>query len=161
MNIHFSTGKDDWQTPQDLYDALDAEFQFSVDAACDSKSCRCEFGIAHDLGLDALTLDWYEYSKSFYSQSFFLNPPYSRGKQYKFVKKAKEEADKGCLVVCLLPARTDTKIFHEFIWDIETNAPRKGVEVRFIKGRITFQGAKDSAPFPSMIVIFRGAQDEN
>ena len=85
-----------------------------------------------------------------------MNPPYSQWQ--KWVAKAAEEAAKGATVVALLPARTDTKAFHAFIWQ------QPNVEIRFIRGRITFVGAPDPAPFPSMIVVFNphpqvGAED--
>ncbi|MCC6970463.1 MAG: hypothetical protein IT434_09600, partial [Phycisphaerales bacterium] len=68
-----------------------------------------------------------------------------------------EEAAKGCTVVVLIPARTDTKAFHAHIWDRENHRPRPGVEVRFLNGRLKFGGCKDAAPFPSMVVVFRPA----
>ena len=83
--------------------------------------------------------------------NIWLNPPYSRGLQAKFVRKAQQASGGiGNQVVCLLPARTDTKLFHEVILP-------HAFEVRFLKGRVTFvtdPPAKHGAPFPSMIVIF-------
>ena len=75
-----------------------------------------------------------------------MNPPYGR-EIGKWVKKAYEESRKGCTVVCLLPSRTDTRRFHDYIYG--------KAEIRFIKGRLKFGGCKNSAPFPSMIVVFR------
>jgi len=85
----------------------------------------------------------------------WVNPPYSRGLQAQFIAKASAESAKGCTVVMLLPARTDTRAFHAHIWDGDRHAPREGVEVRLIKGRLKFGGCKDAAPFPSMVVVFR------
>lgn len=80
----------------------------------------------------------------------FCNPPYSKVKEW--VKKAYEESKKGCLVVMLIPSRTDTRWFHEYVYQKQ--------EIRFIKGRIRFVGQdgekKQSAPFLSMIVVFNG-----
>jgi hypothetical protein len=73
-----------------------------------------------------------------------------------FVRKAAEQQAKGATTVALLAARTDTEWFHEFVWDVEKNAPRLNVEVRFVRGRLKFEGHKDSAPFPSLVVVFRG-----
>ncbi len=73
---------------------------------------------------------------------------------YEWVKKAYEESLKGCVVVCLLPARTDTKWFHTYIYNEVSFCPRENVDIHFIKGRIKFGDSKNSAPFPSMIVVF-------
>lgn len=135
--VMFSTGKDDWETPQDLFDKLDEEFQFDLDVAANSENTKCEWWLT-----DALNESWLGYR-------CWCNPPYSRGLQAKFIAKAHEERLKGTLTVMLLPARTDTKAFHKYIY----NQP--GVEIRFLKGRLRFVGAPASAPFPSMIVIFR------
>lgn len=88
-----------------------------------------------------------------------MNPPYSKV-QDKLIEKAKLESDKGATIVCLLPARTDTKRFHNYIWDKNLHQPRERVEIRFIKGRLKFGNSINSAPFPSMIVIF-GAKNEH
>jgi hypothetical protein len=90
------------------------------------------------------------------THAVYVNPPYSRGLQAKFIAKAASERLKGVTTVMLIPARTDTKAFHCLIWDTEKHRPHLGVEVRFLPGRIKFVGAKHGAPFPSMIVIFRG-----
>jgi hypothetical protein len=85
----------------------------------------------------------------------YVNPPYQRGVQCLFIAKAVEQAAKGATVVMLLPSRTDTAYFHEFIWDREAHMPKRGVQIRFLKGRLKFNGATNSAPFPSIVVIFR------
>jgi hypothetical protein len=71
------------------------------------------------------------------------------------VEKAASEARDGATVVMLLPSRTDTKYWHRFIWDAEKHQPRPGVEVRFIKGRLKFGNSQNSAPFPSVVIVFR------
>lgn len=161
--LMFSTGKDDWQTPLDLFAALDAEFGFDIDvAALETNALKDEyFGpdrIRPDRR-DALTISWR--CSAGRSQSpgvCWCNPPYSRGQQKHFIAKAARERLNGVTTVMLLPARTDTKAFHDHIWDGDKHQPREGVEVRFLKGRLKFVGAKDAAPFPSMIVVFRGRE---
>lgn len=148
--VLFSTGKNDWGTPPELFAALDAEFHFTCDAACTPRN-----GLPVRSHIySALECDWSE-DGDYSDVRVFVNPPYSGGLQHKFIAKAAEEAKNGALVVMLLPARTDTKSFHAHIWDAEKHQPRPGVEVRFLKGRLKFVGAKDGAPFPSMVVVFR------
>lgn len=151
LAVHFSSGKDDWSTPDSVFRPLHEEFGFDVDAAANEHNTRMNdwFGPG-GLIEDALYEPW-----SDYGSSFWCNPPYSRGLQSKFVAKAAAERLMGVQSVLLLPARTDTRMFHDHIWDRERFAPREGVEVRFVKGRIKFVGAAAGAPFPSMVVVFR------
>lgn len=149
----FSKGTDDWATPQDLYDALDAEFGFDLDTAADGTNEKCLrwFGPGSDEAEDALAVRW---DNPPYPATAWLNPPYSRVRQ--FITKAAQEAQEGrATVVCLIPARTDTRFFHDHIWDARWHRTRPGVEVRFLKGRLKFGGAMNGAPFPSMVVVFR------
>jgi site-specific DNA-methyltransferase (adenine-specific) len=150
-DLMFSSGKDDWGTPPALFDQLHAEFGFMWDAAAHAGNCLLPSwfgpGAANE---NALTAHWFGLGP------FFCNPPYSRGLQHKFVAKAAEARREGETTVMLLPARTDTLSFHMHIWDRENHRPRPGVEVRFLKGRLKFVGAAAGAPFPSMIVVFRG-----
>jgi len=162
MDVHFSSNSDEWETPQWLYDELEEEFHFMMDAACTEKNCKANGGYFSDLGDDALTADWSKYG------THFCNPPYSRGLQKLFVKKAAEERLKGVTSVFLIPARTDTKAWHTFIWDKVNHQPREGIEVRLLEGRLKFEvdgkpmldknGKPQSAPFPSAVVIFRGVE---
>jgi site-specific DNA-methyltransferase (adenine-specific) len=85
---------------------------------------------------------------------YWLNPPYSKCRE--FMVKAAFEAQRGSTVVCLVPSRTDTRWWHDCVWDRVRHQPRPGVEVRFIKGRLKFGGATAGAPFPSVLVVFRG-----
>jgi len=124
----------EWETPQDLFDELDKEFGFGLDPCASKINAKCKTYYTKEKS--GLGLPWFG--------TVFMNPPYGR-EIGKWVKKAWEESQRGCTVVCLLPARTDTRWFHDYCM--------KG-EVRFIKGRIKFIGAKWNAPFPSMIVIF-------
>jgi phage N-6-adenine-methyltransferase len=153
--LMFSRASDEWETPQDTYDALNKEFRFSTDAAATLGNCKALDFFGPDNPdpdyRDALTVeDWYGYGR------IWLNPPYSKCRE--FMAKAAAEAKKGCTVVCLVPSRTDTRWWHEHVWDRETNQPRPGVEVRFIKGRLKFGGAPTGAPFPSVVVVFRPVQ---
>ena len=134
--VLFSSKSEIWETPQDLFDALDAEFNFTLDVCALPENAKCEKYYTPEQ--DGLSQPW--------SGNCWCNPPY--GKDIgKWIKKAHEASFYGNTVVMLLPARTDTKWFHEYIW-------LKRVEIRFIKGRLKFGGSKNSAPFPSMICIF-------
>jgi phage N-6-adenine-methyltransferase len=143
--LMFSSKSSDWETPQWLFDLLSKEFEFTGDACATKENAKHVRFYSPEQ--DALTLDW---SKMGFNEGIgriFMNPPYSRNNTYKWVKKAWEESQKGITVVCLLPARTDTKWFFEFC--------SKAYEIRFLSGRLKFGNSKDSAPFPSMIVIFK------
>lgn len=135
----YSTGKDDWETPPELFGKLDAEFHFTLDpcATVDNAKCLRYFTEAED----GLTQDWK-------GEQVFCNPPYSSGKQDRWIQKCYEEGRKpDTLVVALLPARTDTKRFHRYILG--------KAEIRFLEGRVRFVGAPSVAPFPSMVVVWR------
>ena len=127
----------EWETPQDFFDKLDDEFDFQLDVCANKENAKCNiFYTKEDNGLKK---DW---SNTMIWK--WMNPPY--GREIKdWVKKASEERN----VVALLPARTDTRYFHDYIYK------KKNVEIRFIKGRLKFGKATNSAPFPSMIVIFK------
>ena len=150
----FSKATDEWETPQAFFNELDAEFHFDWDAAASDENAKCD----HYFGgsaVDALTANWTE----FVLGPIWLNPPYSRCRE--FIAKAAQEARRGATVVCLVPSRTDTRMWHEHVWDAENNAPRPGVEIRFIKGRLKFGNATNSAPFPSVVLIFRPHAEVN
>ncbi|MCF7500807.1 phage N-6-adenine-methyltransferase [Pseudoalteromonas sp. L1] len=140
--LHFSSAnkgeshRDKWETPREIFHQLDAEFNFTLDAAAEESTALCEKFFSEKS--DALKQDWG-------GETVYCNPPYSKLKA--FSEKAKMEADKGATVVMLVPARTDTKAFHENL---------AGGEVRFIKGRLKFmQNGKSQAPapFPSMVCV--------
>jgi site-specific DNA-methyltransferase (adenine-specific) len=148
-----ATPKDEWQTPQWLFDLLDREFQFHVDAAATGENAKASIYYG-----DALNHEWYHQIESpddnLPSERFFLNPPYSAGNIDKFMAKAYEESQKGAVVVCLVPCATDTRWWH--------NYAMKAQEIRFIKGRVRFVGydkegkqIKNSPTFSSCVVIFR------
>lgn len=130
----------EWETPQDFFDELDAEFHFTLDPCATKENAKCEkFYTKED---DGLLQQWS-------GETVFMNPPYGR-EIGKWVKKASFcSVVKKVLVVGLIPARTDTKYWHDYI--------HGRAEVRFIKGRLYFSnnGKTGRAPFPSAIVIWR------
>ena len=147
----FSSNSAEWETPQELFDQLNKEFGFTMDVCATFENRKCEVWLGHGPGstfVDGLKHSWG-------SMVCWMNPPYGRDIGL-WIAKASEEAQKGATVVCLLPARTDTKYVHDYIWDTETHRTRQGVELRLLKGRLKFGGSKNSAPFPSMVVVFRG-----
>ena len=138
IQAQFSSTRDDWETPQDLFDKYDSIYHFTLDPASSDQNAKCKnhYTIADD-GLH----------KSWGGQSVWLNPPYGR-QIAQWVQKAYEESKKeNTVVVCLLPARTDTAWFHDYC--------TKG-DILFIRGRLKFKGSTNNAPFPSMIVVFKG-----
>lgn len=136
--VLFSSATDVWATPQDLFDKLNAEFGFNLDPCALPENAKCEKYFTPEI--NGLAQSWG-------GCKVFCNPPYGR-RIYDWVKKAYNESRKpDTTVVMLIPARTDTRYFHEFIY-------HRAKEIRFIKGRLKFGSAKNAAPFPSMIVIF-------
>lgn len=143
-NGEYITPKDEWETPGWLFDQLDQEYAFDCDAAARKENSKCSRYFE-----DALEQkEWCMPAKS-----FFMNPPYSAGKIDAFMKKAYEESLKGALVVCLVPAATDTWWWH--------NYAMKAQEIRFIRGRVQFVGKdengnpmKNSPTFSSCVVVF-------
>ena len=133
----FTSNTPEWETPQDLFEKLDKEFHFNFDVCATKENAKV--GRFWNKLEDGLSKEW-TYLRA------WMNPPYGR-EIGKWVKKASEA--RGGVVVCLLPARTDTKWFHEYIYD------NPNAKVRFLKGRLKFGNSKNSAPFPSMIVIFK------
>lgn len=128
---------DQWATPQALFDELSKEFDgFTLDVAADATNAKCERYYTREQ--DGLKQPW--------TGKIWCNPPYGRVIK-DWIAKGKEAADNGATVVFLVPARTDTRWFHEIV------LPH--AEIRFIKGRIKFGDSKVGAPFPSMLVVFR------
>jgi len=137
----YSSNTDEWETPQEFYDRLDKEFHFNLDPCATPQNAKApRFFTKRDNGL---AQEW--------RGSVFMNPPYGR-EIGKWVKKAYEEAQKGATVVCLLPARTDTRWWHEYCM--------RASEIRLVRGRLRFGGSKNSAPFPSAVVIFKQGEHE-
>jgi site-specific DNA-methyltransferase (adenine-specific) len=131
----------EWQTPKELFDRLNGEFGFALDVAASAENHLCDryFSLPHD---DAFTGWW--------NGNCFCNPPYGRNLS-RWFEKARNAAENGSTVVMLVPARTDTKWFHEHVWNVAS-------EIRFLPGRLVFKmpsGKSGRAPFPSMLVIYR------
>lgn len=134
--LMFSSKDQTWETPIEFFDKVNEEFNFDIDVCAIPQTAKCEKYYTPDI--DALKQEW--------SGVCWMNPPY--GKDIKiWIKKAYEESLKGAIVVCLIPSRTDTTYWHEFIFPYAS-------EIRFIKGRLKFGDSKNSAPFPSALVIF-------
>ena len=134
--VHFSSATDEWATPQFLFDALNAEFRFSLDPCATPENAKCSRFYTRKE--DGLQQDWSE-------ETVFMNPPYGR-EIGRWMQKAYEASRSGATVVCLIPARTDTSWWHRYAM--------RG-EIRLLQGRLKFGDGQNSAPFPSAIVIFR------
>lgn len=136
--VMFSSANEVWETPQDFFDKLNEEFHFDLDPCALPENAKCEtFFTPEDNGL---IQDWG-------GHKVFCNPPYGRSLKT-WVRKCYLEGKKpNTIVVMLIPARTDTSFFHDYIYH--------HAEIRFVRGRLKFGGCENSAPFPSMVVIFR------
>lgn len=135
MSVHFSSATDLHATPQDFFDKLNAEFNFTLDVCANAENAKCAKFYTKEI--DGLSQYW--------EGVIFMNPPYGR-EISKWMKKADEAAMYGATVVCLVPARTDTRWWHEYAIQHE---------IRFIRGRLKFGDAKNSAPFPSAVVVMK------
>jgi len=169
-DVMFSSGKDDHETPDDLFLELHKEFDFQLDVCATKENTKLLTFISP--AENGLTSIW--------SERNWCNPPYSKPERacvssctkktcikrgyhlaedkpgcIDWVAKAYHERKLGKLTVMLLPVRTDTKYFHLYIWDKENHRPKPGIEIRLIEGRLKFKGSKDMAPFPSMVVVFK------
>ena len=138
----FTSTTEEWATPQDFFDTLDAEFHFTLDPCSTDENAKC--AKHYTKADDGLSKDWA-------NETVFCNPPYGR-EMPKWIVKCAEHGNRGGTAVMLIPARTDTKAFHDYIYG--------KAEIRFIKGRLCFidQNGNNTgrAPFPSMLVVFRG-----
>lgn len=140
-NLMFSSERMDWETPQDFFDKLNVEFHFTLDPCANEQNAKCKK--FYTIEQDGLTQSWQ-------GEIVFCNPPYGR-ELSKWVEKAYKESRKpNTIVVMLIPARTDTKYFHQYIY--------KKSEIRFIKGRLKFGNSTNGAPFPSMVVVMKNAE---
>ena len=137
QEVGFSSASTDWETPEDFFQKLNKEFKFTLDPCATPETAKCKrYYTEAD---DGLKQNWG-------GASVFMNPPYGRTIKH-WLKKAYEESRKyNTLVVCLIPSRTDTKYWHDYV--MEAN------EIRFVKGRLKFGGHANPAPFPSAVVIF-------
>lgn len=138
----FSSEKMNWATPQAFFDELDKEFRFDLDVCASDENAKCaEYFTEEDSCLE----------KNWGGRRCFMNPPYGR-EIGKFIAKARSEAEEnGALVVCLIPARTDTSYWHDHIFGHAS-------DIRFVRGRLKFGDGKNSAPFPSAVVVYDGTK---
>ncbi|MEN6387223.1 MAG: DNA N-6-adenine-methyltransferase [Phycisphaerales bacterium] len=162
-DVLFSSERQDWETPQEFYEKLNQEFNFDIDVCATAENAKCKNYFSPEQ--DGLTQVWE------WEGTCWMNPPYGNAEypckpnckkmickkrgyhiaEYvpgisDWIRKAYESSLYGATVVCLVPARTDTEWWHEYCM--------KG-EIRFVRGRLKFVGAKAAAPFPSAVVIFR------
>lgn len=144
MTTGMYTSKTDvWETPIDFFKKLEQRFSFDVDVCALPENAKVANFYSPDD--DGLSQDWSKYN------TCWMNPPYGRVIS-KWIEKAYNESLNGTTVVALVPARVDTRWFHDFIYN------KNNTEIEFIKGRLTFGNAKSNAPFPSMLVIFKGVK---
>ena len=133
-----SSKTDNWATPQDFFDKLNEEFHFTLDPCANEENHKCDLFYTKEQ--DGLTKDWG-------GHVVFCNPPYGK-ESADWVRYSYEQSQKpNTTVVMLIPARTDTRYFHDYIYG--------KAEIRFIKGRLKFGDATTAAPFPSMVVVYR------
>lgn len=142
MRVHYSSKSNEWTTPTNLFNELDNEFNFTLDPCSTHDNAKCEKHFT--LEDNGLLQDWS-------NNIVFMNPPYGREIKH-WIKKAYTESLKGATVVCLIPARTDTTYWHDYIFD-------KADDIRFLRGRLKFGDSKNSAPFPSAIVVYKGVTE--
>lgn len=135
----FSSNSDEWTTPDAVFDELDRKFKFEVDAAATDENHKCKEYFTKEI--NGLKQNWG-------GKNIFVNPPYSNISEW-VAKAFYESKNDNTVIVMLIPSRTDTRYFHNYIY--------QRAEIRFIKGRLKFGDSKNSAPFPSMVVIWRGA----
>ena len=136
-DVLFSSKTDNWETPPEVFKYLDNEFKFTLDPCASNENHKCDKYFTKEE--NGLLQDWG-------GQRVYCNPPYGRTVGDWVEKASKESRKENTTVVMLLPARTDTKWLHKYIYGRAT--------IRFIRGRLKFGCSKNSAPFPSMIVIF-------
>lgn len=139
----FSSAREDWATPQDFFDTLNAEFHFTLDACANDQNAKCPAYYTKEQ--DGLAQPW--------MGTVWCNPPYGREIGAWIAKAYTSACIFGAVVVMLLPARTDTVWFHTWVYPY--------AEIRFIRGRLKFGGSKNSAPFPSMVAIFRPTKEDS
>lgn len=144
----FTSNKEDWETPQNFYDRLNAEYHFKWDLAASDDNAKCNCYFTRDD--NSLKQDW-----AGLSGNLFLNPPYGRQLKLWVRKAATTKLKAKQNLVMLIPSRTDTSYWHDYIFN--------HAEIGFLRGRLKFEVGGvggDSAPFPSAIVIYKGDGDD-
>lgn len=135
MDVHFSSATEMWATPQEFFDKYNEKFEFKTDVCASPENAKCTDFYTEQM--DGLSQQW--------TGACWMNPPYGRAIK-SWMRKAYESSLQGATVVCLVPARTDTAWWHDYAI--------KG-DIEFIRGRLKFGGHKNSAPFPSAVVVFK------
>jgi len=135
----FSSRTEEWETPNYVFNSLNKEFRFQIDVCATAENAKCKKYF--DKKADGLKSEWSPFR-------CWMNPSYGRSIS-SWMKKAFNESQRGALVVCLIPSRSDTKWWHNWVM--------KSSEIRFVSGRLNFGNSKNSAPFPSCIVLFEFA----
>lgn len=136
----FSSNTEEWYTPQDFFEKCEQEIWiFNLDPCATKENAKCKYFFTKED--DWLTKEWFG--------NVWVNPPYGRAIS-DWVKKCSDEISRGGvdIIYLLIPSRTDTKYFHEYLYQKEQ------VELRFIRGRLKFGWSTNSAPFPSLLAIF-------
>ena len=138
LQVHFKSQTCEWPTPQWLFDELKEEFHFETDVCASEHDAKCTNYFASEGLWSGLAHEWVGVC--------WMNPPYGRAIG-QWIQKAYESSLNGATVICLLPSRTDTSWWHDYVM--------KAKEIRFVRGRLRFGDAVNSAPFPSAIVVFQ------
>ena len=138
----FTSKSDEWETPNDLFGGMDANFNFTLDVAASPDNAKCD---------KYFTIEDNALSKSWVGERTFCNPPYSKIKDW--VKKNYEESklDPEHPKVMLIPGRCDTQYWHDYIM--------RATNIYMIKGRLKFSNSQNSAPFPSVVIVFHGIRE--
>lgn len=132
-----SSDRMDWATPQAFFDRLDAEFGFDLDVCATDRTAKCQHYYTPED--DGLAMPWAPLR-------CYCNPPYGR-EIARWIERCSDEARRGALVVALIPARTDTRYWHDVIMQTAS-------EVRLVKGRLRFDDGSNPAPFPSAVIVW-------
>ena len=146
LQVHFSSENGEWGTPRDFFDKLDSEFHFTLDVCASNLNHKCDeyFTMEQDCFKQSWVRDGY----------FWMNPPYGRDIIH-FIRKAVQETLCGAKGVILVPSRTDTA-WWSLLWNHKAHRPRKWVkQIRFVRGRLKFEGAPNAAPFPSAVIVLQ------
>jgi len=141
----YSSRSEEYGTPQSLFNELDAQFHFTLDPCASMENAKCvKFYTKEDDGL----------AQSWANERVFMNSPYGRDIKKWMEKAARSWNEEGALVVALVHARTDTRWWHDRVEPYAT-------DISFIKGRLRFEGTKSSSPFPSVLIFYIPANEEN
>ncbi|MCC6117631.1 phage N-6-adenine-methyltransferase [Lactiplantibacillus plantarum] len=145
----FTSNKEDWETPSDFFNDLNKKYHFKWDLAASDDNAKCSNYFTHDD--NSLEQNW-----GGLDGNLFINPPYGRELKLWVEKASKTHLKSGQYLVMLIPSRTDTSYWHDYIFN--------HAEIEFLRGRLKFEVggiSGDSAPFPSALVIYKGYGDDD